>query len=360
MKKLKVCVYAICKNEEKFAGRFVKNLTDADLVAVLDTGSTDNTVQILKDSGAVVYQSKPAPFRFDRARNQCLKRLPRDIDVCISMDMDEVLEEGWRGHLERAWERGVTTRGLYLYNWKMGRDNLPLVQYTHERIHARHGYTWVYPTHEVLKYKSRKKEKIVFIKGLVNNHYPDGDKDRGFNLDLLKLAVREDPTPRNLHYLGREYMFRGLWDDCIETLNQYLSHPKAAWAEERSASMRFIARAYKNKGAYGEAKRWLFRAIGEYPAVREPYVEAALLFDREKNYAATNFFALEALKITEKSLSYANEAFSWDATPYDLAAVSSYYLGQKARALEYSGKALELSPGDARLTDNHKFYMDSI
>ena len=43
MNKYKVCVYAICKNEEKFVNKWVKSMSEADEIYVLDTGSTDNT-----------------------------------------------------------------------------------------------------------------------------------------------------------------------------------------------------------------------------------------------------------------------------------------------------------------------------
>jgi len=46
--KLKVVVYAISKNEEKFVDRWVKSMNEADEIYVLDTGSEDNTVKKLK------------------------------------------------------------------------------------------------------------------------------------------------------------------------------------------------------------------------------------------------------------------------------------------------------------------------
>ena len=45
MGKYKVCVYAICKNEEQFVRRWMQSMSEADLVVVLDTGSTDDTVE---------------------------------------------------------------------------------------------------------------------------------------------------------------------------------------------------------------------------------------------------------------------------------------------------------------------------
>ena len=48
MNKYKVCVYAICKDEEKFVERWVNSMKEADEIYVLDTGSTDNTVKELR------------------------------------------------------------------------------------------------------------------------------------------------------------------------------------------------------------------------------------------------------------------------------------------------------------------------
>ena len=47
-KKRKVVVYAISKNEEKFVDRWYESMKEADAIYVLDTGSTDKTVEKLK------------------------------------------------------------------------------------------------------------------------------------------------------------------------------------------------------------------------------------------------------------------------------------------------------------------------
>ena len=41
---MKVCVYAICKNESQFVERWMASMGEADAVVVLDTGSTDDTL----------------------------------------------------------------------------------------------------------------------------------------------------------------------------------------------------------------------------------------------------------------------------------------------------------------------------
>ena len=46
MEGYKVCVYAIAKDEAKFAARWAESMGEADAVYVLDTGSSDDTAKI--------------------------------------------------------------------------------------------------------------------------------------------------------------------------------------------------------------------------------------------------------------------------------------------------------------------------
>ena len=105
---MKICVYAISKNEEMFVERFCNSAKDADLILIADTGSTDKTVKLAKKCGAVVNHITITPWRFDDARNAALAMIPRDIDVCVSLDLDEELQPGWREEIERVWIDGTT------------------------------------------------------------------------------------------------------------------------------------------------------------------------------------------------------------------------------------------------------------
>lgn len=98
---MKVCVYAICKDEEQFVDRWVDSMQGADEIYVLDTGSTDQTVEKLKARGVRVEKKVIIPWRFDVARNESLKLVPDDCDVCVCTDLDEVLIPGWREVIEK-------------------------------------------------------------------------------------------------------------------------------------------------------------------------------------------------------------------------------------------------------------------
>lgn len=354
---MKICVYAISKNEEKFVTRWVNSMSEADEIYVLDTGSTDNTVNKLKEQNVNVTTKIITPWRFDDARNESLKLVPEDTDICVCTDLDEVFEPGWRKKLEEQWTKN-TTRARYNYNWSLDKNNKPIVNFNIEKIHTRHNYKWTHPVHEILTYTGEN-EKIITINDITVNHYPDSEKSRSSYLPLLELSVKEDPEDdRNMHYLGREYMYYGKWQMAINTLKKHLTLKKATWKDERAASMRFISRCYKNLNNYPEARDYLNQAIKEAPYLRDAYVERAILEYEQKNYQETEKYCLKALQITKHEKTYINEQFSWDYTIYDLLAISCYNLQKYNYAIYFSNIALEMDPENERLRTNHKIYLD--
>ena len=347
----KICVYAISKNEEKFVDRWMDSVGEADFIYVLDTGSTDNTASKLKERGAIVKSMKIDPWRFDVARNESLNMVPDDTDICVCIDLDEVIEPGWRNKLENIWKDG-TTKLRYNYNWSFDSNGNPAVNFYIEKIHSRNDYFWTHPVHEVLSFKGVK-EVFITTDLITVNHYPDRNKSRSSYLPLLELSVKECPNDdRNMHYLGREYMYYGKWNESIDTLIKHLNMKNATWRDERCASMRFIARCYTNLERYEEARMWLDKAIEEAPYLRDPFVERALLEYRLENWEMVEKYCLDALKIDKCTKSYINEPFSWDHTIYDLLSLSYYYRGDYDLSYKYVKNALEISPDDERLKNN--------
>jgi len=356
----KVIVYAISKNEEKFVERWVNSMKEADEIYVLDTGSTDNTVDKLKEFGVNVTSKIITPWRFDVARNISLDLVPNDTDICVCTDLDEVFEPGWRNKLESIWNDD-TTRLAYNYNWSLDENNTPIVNFYIEKIHSRNDYKWTHPVHEVLTYIGNNKENKITTDEITLNHYPDSSKSRSGYLPLLELSVEESPNDdRNVHYLGREYMYYGMWDKSIDMLIRHLSLPTALWKDERSASMRFIGRCYQRLKRYEEAKMWLEKAIKETPYLRDPFVELALLYYNLNDWDNVEKYCLEALKITTHTKSYINEPFSWNNTIYDLLSLAYYYKNDYNSALKYVDLALTLTPNDERILKNKELIIEKI
>ena len=360
MNKFKICVYAICKNEEKFVSRWVESMKEADKIFVLDTGSTDKTVEKLEQLNVIVKQKEIIPWRFDVARNESLNMIPKEYDICVCTDLDEVFEKGWRKKLEELWTKD-TTRLAYNYNWKLDKYGKPEVNFYIEKIHSRNNYIWKYPVHEILEYTGKKKENKVTTNEITVNHYPDIHKSRKGYLKLLELSVKEDPlNDRNMHYLGREYMYYGKWNKAIDTLIKHLSLKSSTWKDERCASMRFISRCYQNINRYEEAKMWLEKAILEAPYLRDPYVEKALLAYKMNDWKEVEKNCLKALEIKEHTKTYINEIFSWNNTIYDLLSLSYFYQNEYEKAIYYGEKALDMEKDNKRIKKNLKIMKEKL
>ena len=356
---MKIVVYAMCKNEAQFVDRWMASMSEADGVVVLDTGSIDGTPEALRAKGAEVTVETVSPWRFDTARNRSLELVPEDADICVCTDLDEVFHPGWRAALEKAWPPGAS-QAAYRYTWSFTPSGGEGVVFWSEKIHSRHGWRWVHPVHEVLQWtgEGRPGPKVT-AEGVQLDHHPDHGKSRGQYLPLLELSVEEDPEDdRNMHYLGREYLYKGRWDDCIRTLRRHLAMPRAVWRDERAASMRYIAQAYEAKGDPETARNWLFQAIAEAPHLREPYMDLAMLLYRREDWEGVLYFTGCALSIVHRPRTYICEAAAWGSLPWDLRAVALWHTGRVREAAEAAQKALELEPDNERLQRNVALLLD--
>lgn len=348
---MKIAVYTITKNEEHFIKRWADSCIDADYRLVVDTGSTDNTADVAVESGCEVEFITVRPWRFDDARNASLALIPDDIDICIALDADEVLQPGWREALENL-DPNVT-RPRYKYVWSWNPDGSEGLVYAGDKIHARTGYRWKHPVHEVL---TPVKEEVQGWCDLVIHHYPDSTKSRGQYFPLLELAAKESPNcDRTAHYLAREYFFNKQFDKAYQEFERHLSLPSAVWAPERARSMRYMAKCKPEM-----AEVWLLRATAEDPYRREPWVDIATYYYNSKRWAEC-FAAVErALGITKRSLDYLSEPEAWGSHPYDIGCVAAWNIGLKQRALEYAQKALEIEPSNQRFASNVELLMSNL
>jgi tetratricopeptide (TPR) repeat protein len=350
---VKVAVYAIALNEEQFVSRWAESAKDSDFLLIADTGSTDRTVELAKELGINVISIGVSPWRFDVARNAALANLPLDIDYCISLDMDEVLCEGWRDALEGLAESGIT-RPRHTFTFSFNDDGSPAYQFGGNRIHSRQGYFWKHPIHEVLTpYGVEETQSWI---DLEIQHHPDRTKSRSQYLPLLEQATKDEPQDaRMAFYYGRELYYYGQKQAAISQLNTFLQLPSATWRGDRSDALILIARCSAD---LTEATRRAEEAIAEAPDRREGYVYLSRLFYEQQKYAESLAAAEQALSITERPLQYMCEDWAWNWEPWDIAAISAYNIGNLEDARMYGSIALQMNESNQRLQDNLKYYSE--
>lgn len=343
---MKTAIYTIALNERQFVDTWFESAKDADYLLIADTGSTDGTPERARELGINVVDIRVSPWRFDDARNAALAALPMDIDMCVSLDMDEKITPGWKEILEDAWERGVN-RPRYKHVWSWNEDGTPGLEFSYDHIHGRKGFRWRHPVHECI-YSYGIEEKQEWLEGIETHHHPDPSKSRSQYLPLLAMSVKEDPyNDRNAFYYGRELYFYGRYMEAAQELKRHLELPTAGWAPERAASMRFIG-----KSLPAEAEEWFHKAILEAPGRREPYVDLVKHHYKNQQWDKCLEAARGALAIKEKPLEYLCEAESWGAAPWDYAAIAAYNLGMYDEAAEFARNAVEIEPDNERMRNN--------
>jgi glycosyltransferase involved in cell wall biosynthesis len=346
---VKIAVYAIAKNEAKHVKRWVDATQGADVRIVLDTGSEDNTHDLLQKYPIEAHRATLSDFRFDVARNMALDLVPADVDVCVSLDMDEIpdpdffdlIREGWKPDTGRAWVM-----------WDTGNiwaNNL--------RVHARHGYRWKYPCHEVTESTTGVDNSIVVESAV--RHVPDNDKPRSGYLTLLELGHQEDPTDhRMIVYLAREYYFKGMWQELIDVGKKLEDIP--GWNVERAQTWRGIGEAYCKLGNDREGLYWYQRNVEEAPNDLEAWMPLAFYYYERKMWQHCYQAAIKVTELSNESYNHyvADQSMPWRM--YDLLGIACWNLNKKGSAKRYSRKAAELNPEDKRLAENYQFIVLSV
>jgi len=145
--KMKVTLYSIAKNEEKNIEKFLLNAKKFDDVVVVDTGSTDNTVQLLTDAGIKVYEHPQTreEFDFSLARNQALSYVETDwaFSLDFSEDVGEFQPEGFAAIADEF------TTFKHLRFDDDGTGEPVQSNEVHTRFHRTKNYTWSNAVHEV-------------------------------------------------------------------------------------------------------------------------------------------------------------------------------------------------------------------
>lgn len=280
----KIAVYGIFKNEEKFIERFLESCKNADEIVLCDTGSTDRTIFIMEDfvntyslwNKVIVEKITVLPWRFDDARNTALQFVSPEIDLCVSLDSDEYLCKYWKEILLENYDPFIT-RYYHRFCSFWNQDESSKSEHWHERIHAREGYKWALPVHEILE-RYTGPENIKWLHDFWMYQKPDTSKDRGSYMPLLEVSVRERPDVwKSWSFLASEYYSHGRLEDALSALDKALAINNS----DRSFLYNFKSKILFALDRFNDAVVASFSAFGASPNVREYQVYLAELYDRQ-------------------------------------------------------------------------------
>ena len=340
--KIKIATYSIAKNEEKHIARWLEATKDSDYRIVLDTGSTDRTVALLRAaSNVIVGETRVTPWRFDEARNQALALVPEDADICLILDMDELPEKYFYRKVREQWVPEAT-RGLIAidtaFKWEV------------DRLHSRQGWVWKWPVHEAaVPIDGDMEYEFCHIKATIA-HKPDLTKSRSLYLPLLEAAVIEMPEDiRMWTYLCREYYYESNWAKVLGCANKVLSLDDGL-DSELATVCRWAADAARSLGE--PTRHWFLKGINLCPDQGEPWLGLAADALRAGEYTLALNSAVECFE-KPRVIHYLHEPTAWMWKAYDVAAQAAFHLHLLDEALIFAYEAHKAKgPETARIKRN--------
>jgi glycosyltransferase involved in cell wall biosynthesis len=349
---MKIAVYTIAKNEAIHARAFADSVKDADEVLVLDTGSTDDTVSLLSDVNVV--EAKIQPWRYDHARNFALG-LVGDVDVCVAMDMDEVLVPNWRSIIEKAW---TPTTAQLSYKFKITDATV----FYNNKIHARHGFFWDHPVHECIKRDVRVEGDVTQVDEEIILHRPLREAGLSKHLDMLEYAVKQYPDcGRMCFYYASDLFNAHRWQECSDYFVKYIDkHDSRFGAAERVYAKRLIARCMEKLKRHTEASEWHMESIKEGPEYRDNWMEYAHYLYRQCDYARAYAMFCVVPKIDKNRHCFGSDDTLWGAPPHDWASLAASRAGLHEQAVVEAALAVKYEPNNARLLENLEAFSKTI
>lgn len=368
--KNKICVYAICKNEMKFIDKWIESMSEADYIVVLDTGSTDGTFEFLQNDSRItaVKQQVINPWRFDVARNESMKLIPDDANICVCTDPDELFEAGWAKTLRTSWDDSLHYRAWYTYTWKHNPDGSPCGSFTYDKIHSRNGWKWRYPVHEGIVPIDDNElvdtSRVLNLNGSIHlHHYQDYTKSRGSYLPLLRIRVEENPDELQSHtHLIHELLYNELFQECVDAIDAVVDRFKMEMTTDFYAHLcLYKGDAYQGLSEDQLAVDSYSAAIEVAPHYAEPHIALAQVLFRYKKY-------VETIDVLKKAIAVANQYYVWfrrsvectEDTIYSLLASCYAILGDWNLAFANIVKAKYLAPKHDVIDKNYQFIHNKL
>lgn len=227
----------IVKNAgEKFEEVLTKNLPIIDRWTILDTGSTDDTINIIKK--VLVGKKKGELYQedfvdFGTSRNRCLELAGSSCKYKLMLDDTYVIEGNLREFLEETrGDQFSDSFSLYITS-----DD---VQYCSNRITKTSSkLKYIYKIHEVIQEKNNVNVCIPIEKSRIFDIRADYMEKRTmdrkeYDLKLLFEMIEEFPNdPRHLYYVAQTYNLLKKYELAFEYFMKRVEHPVQGNLQEK-------------------------------------------------------------------------------------------------------------------------------
>lgn len=282
------------KNESAIIERCLAHAVQyVDAVSILDTGSTDDTVQRCEaflSQTEKPFRIETHPFKnFGETRTISFENAQRHAEAfgwdpqtsyALAVDADMVIKPQ-----PVFFQYPLTQNGYHLIQ-----ENGHLKYYNLRLMRLSHPWKCIGGTHEY--WSGDPTEKVPYELFYIDDKNDGGCKADKFERDvkLLKADIAADPQNARAHYyLGQSLKDLGQFDEAIEMFQKRID--LGGWIEEVWYSMLQIGRCYDHKGDELLMELWMNKAFKHHPKRAEPLYHLTRVFrERSQHWKAYHYY----------------------------------------------------------------------
>ena len=267
MDHITISAVLIVKNESAVLDQCLQSVKGVDEIIVVDTGSEDNTVEIAKKYTDKVYTDFTWCDNFAKARNHAKSKATSS--WILSIDADEHLHDFSKVQeaVKLAEEREILAVDVSL----LAEDNQQLHMFP--RLFKNDPRVWWEGAiHNHVSVTGQGVGDVKITYGYSPAHFKD--PDRALRILENEVKTRADAV-REMFYLGREYWYRGMLDQCLITLGNYVQ--RSRYLAEKADAFLIMSRVYWRLGMGDDARDACAQALIINPNFKEAVLFMATL-----------------------------------------------------------------------------------
>jgi len=345
----------IVKNEEDVIGRCLASVKGiVDEINIIDTGSTDNTKQIVKQFTDRIFDFEWI-HHFAAARNFSFQQATKE--YILWLDADDVLLEEDQEKFKALKESLTLDIDAVSMNYNLSFDNEGNVSSLLKRyrlVRRDKQFQWIGAVHEYLEVGGKLLDSKIAVSHLPLSH------DHTRNISIYKQLVEsgEPLSPRDTFYYANELLDHGQFENAIFYYETFLTS-KLGWVEDNVQACFKLADCYCHLNDTENNLSSILRSF-EYDIPRpEACCRLGFYFmEQNRNYEAI-FWYEQALIIKQNpNAPFQNKTFTtW--LPHLQLCVLFDRLQQYDTANAHNELARSYLPNDEKILHN-KTYFDRI
>ena len=349
----------IVKNEAIHIRRVlscVKKCKSIKEIHIIDTGSTDNTLQIIGDwniqnMGKCAIASL---YKFDWindfsvARNFAFSKGTQE--WLMWLDADDILSDETIEMLDASIVPDNIKVLMLKYTMNLSFD------YYRERVVRRSvGLQWVEPVHECLAYGALAAQDILTTNIAIIHAPIEKPGKGGRNIKIFE--AQKELSPRGMYYYARELAEVSRYKEAIEILKKFLATGKG-WVEDNIGACYMLSRCYHEIGDKSAQIQAVLQSFGfDIPRPEGACIIGDVFFSNEEYYLAAKWYKLATYVEYPLNWGFTNHSFQ-NVYAFLQLCVCHDRLGDQGSACGYNEKAAFIDPKNESVLYNQKYFKE--